>query len=141
MFKTYKGKFVPKNPTKYMGDPNNIVYRSSWELKMFTRLDQDPNITKWASEEFSIPYLNPVDSKLHRYFPDVYAENIRGDKFVIEIKPDKETRPPATKSRQTPKYINEVTTYVKNQAKWDAAKRFCEERGWQFQIVTEHHLF
>ncbi|NDB85179.1 MAG: head completion protein, partial [Alphaproteobacteria bacterium] len=28
----YKGKFNPKNPNKYKGDPTNIIYRSRWEL-------------------------------------------------------------------------------------------------------------
>lgn len=141
MFKTYKGKFTPKNPEKYMGNPSNIIYRSSWELKLFVRLDVDPNIVRWASEEFAIPYLSPIDNKLHRYFPDVYAENVNGDKFVFEIKPDSQTKPPAQKARKTQRYIQEVTTYLVNQAKWKSAQRFCEERGWSFQLVTEKHLF
>lgn len=141
MFKTYKGLYKPKNPEKYMGNPNNIVYRSSWEQKLFIRLDVDPNITRWASEEFSIPYVSPIDNKIHRYFPDVYAENVNGDKFVFEIKPDAQTRPPAKKARQTKKYITEVSTYLINSAKWHSAQRFCEERGWQFKIVTERDLF
>ena len=141
MFKTYKGKFTLKNPEKYMGNPNNVVYRSSWELKMFVRLDSDPNIVRWASEEFSIPYLSPIDNRLHRYFPDIYAENANGEKFVFEIKPDSQTRPPAKKSRQTKRYLTEVSTFLVNQAKWEAAERFCSERGWSFQLVTEKHLF
>lgn len=141
MFKTYKGKFTPKNPEKYMGDPRNIIYRSSWELKMFSRLDVDPNITRWASEEFAIPYFSPIDNKIHRYFPDVYAENNRGDKFVFEIKPDAQTRAPANKSRQTKRYLTEVSTFLINKAKWAAAEKFCEERGWVFKIVTERDLF
>ena len=28
---TYKGKFKPKNPSKYKGDIKEIVYRSSWK--------------------------------------------------------------------------------------------------------------
>lgn len=141
MRKYYQGKYTPKNPEKYMGDPTNIIYRSSWELKLLIRLDEDPNIIRYASEEFHIPYLSPLDNKMHRYFPDFYAENVNGDRFVIEVKPDKETRPPAKKSKQTPKYINEVSTFIKNQAKWDAAKKFCDDRGWQFQIITEKVLF
>lgn len=141
MFKTYKGKFTPKNPEKYMGNPNNIIYRSSWELKLFVRLDVDPNIVRWASEEFAIPYLSPIDNRLHRYFPDVYAENVNGDRFVFEIKPDAQTRPPAQKARKTQRYINEVSTYLVNQAKWKSAEKFCQDRGWTFQLVTEKHLF
>ena len=138
---TYKGKFTPKNPEKYMGNPTNIIYRSSWELKMFTRLDVDPNITRWASEEFSIPYLSPIDNRLHRYFPDIYAENVNGDRFVFEIKPHNQTQPPAQKARKTKRYIAEVSTYLVNQAKWKSAEKFCADRGWSFQLVTEKHLF
>lgn len=140
MFKTYKGKYIPKNPEKYMGDPNNIIYRSNWEQRMFYRLDVDPGVVKWASEEFSIPYLSPIDNRLHRYFPDVYVENIHGEKFVIEIKPDAQTRAPAKKARTTRRYLTEVSTYLINSAKWSAAERFCEERGWKFQIITEKDL-
>jgi hypothetical protein len=103
-------------------------------------MDVDPGVVKWASEEFSIPYLSPIDNKLHRYFPDVYVENIHGQKFVIEIKPDAQTRAPAKKPRNTKRYLTEVSTYLINSAKWNAAERFCEERGWKFQIVTEKDL-
>ena len=141
MFKTYKGKFTPKNPEKYMGDPRNIIYRSSWELKFMVRLDEDRNITRWASEEFQIPYFDPTTNRTRRYFPDFYVENNRGDKFVFEIKPDAQTRAPANKSRQTKRYLTEVSTFLINKAKWAAAEKFCEERGWVFKIVTERDLF
>lgn len=140
MFKTYKGKYIPKNPEKYMGNPNNIIYRSNWEQRMFYRLDVDPGVVRWASEEFSIPYMSPIDNKLHRYFPDVYVENINGDKFVVEIKPAAQTKAPAKKARTTQRYLTEVTTYLVNQAKWEAAERFCADRGWLFKICTERDL-
>ena len=140
MFKTYKGKFIPKNPNKYLGDPNNIIYRSSWELKVFVRMDTDPNIIKWASEEFSIPYINPIDNRPHKYYPDVYAENSKGQKFVIEIKPEKQTQPPKKPSRNSKRYITEVSTYMINKAKWNAAEVFCTKQGWTFKIATERDL-
>ena len=42
--------------------------------------------------------------------------------------------------RKTRKYLNEVTTYLVNEAKWKAAHSFCKERKWNFQIITEHEL-
>ena len=137
MFKTYKGKFTPKNPKKYIGDPNNIIYRSSWEQRVFARLDIDPNIIKWASEEFAIPYLSPIDNRVHKYYPDVYVENINGEKFVVEIKPDKQTRPPQKPTRNSKRYITEVSTYMINKAKWDAAEIFCKKHNLKFIIATE----
>lgn len=140
MFKTYKGRYIPKNPEKYIGNPNEIIYRSNWEQRLFYRLDNDPGVIRWASEEFSIPYLSPIDNKIHRYFPDVYVENINGEKFVLEIKPSKQTQAPTKPSKNTKKYITEVSTYLINRSKWSAADRFCEEKGWQFKIVTEKDL-
>lgn len=140
MSKFYTGKYIPKNPEKYMGNPQNIVYRSNWEQRFFYRLDNDPAVVRWASEEFSIPYMSPLDQKLHRYFPDVYVENINGDKFVVEIKPLAQTKAPAKKPRTTKRYLTEVSTYLINSAKWEAAERFCKDRGWVFKLCTEKDL-
>jgi hypothetical protein len=140
MFKTYKGRYVPKNPKKYMGNADNIIYRSNWEQRMFYRLDTDPGVVRWASEEFCIPYINPIDNKVHRYFPDIYLENIHGEKFVIEIKPMQQTKAPEKKNPNSRKYLTEVSTYLINKNKWIAAEQFCKERGWQFKIITEKDL-
>lgn len=147
----YQGKFRPQNPQKYKGDPTNIIYRSSWELKLFNYLDQHPSVQKWSSEEFFIPYLSPIDGKWHRYFPDVYVEQINTDgkkqTVLIEVKPDAQTRPPELKNRLTGKgnisrrYLNEVKTWGTNEAKWKAAREYCVDRGWTFQILTEKQLF
>jgi len=139
--KYYQGFFKPKNPEKYMGDPNKIRYMSSWELAFLTRMDNDPNVVRYASEEFSVPYFSPLDNRTHRYFPDVYLENANGEKFVVEIKPEAQTKAPAPKNRKTKRYLTEVSTYIINQSKWEAAEKFCSERGWKFMIITEKHLF
>jgi hypothetical protein len=60
--KWHQGKFHPQNPNKYLGDPNNIVYRSSWELHFLQWCDRNDNVLEYASEEFSIPYVSPVDN-------------------------------------------------------------------------------
>ena len=72
---TYKGKFKPKNPTKYQGDIKEIVYRSSWELKMMKYCDTTKSIIEWGSEELVIPYVSPWDGRYHRYFPDFYIKS------------------------------------------------------------------
>ena len=71
---TYKGKFKPKNPIKYKGDVKDIVYRSSWELKMMKYCDTTKSIVEWGSEEIVIPYVSPWDGRYHRYFPDFYVK-------------------------------------------------------------------
>lgn len=139
-----KGKFKPRNPHKYKGDPTNIVYRSSWELRFCSYLDSHNDVIQWSSEEFCIPYLSPIDGKLHRYFPDFWIKkkNRQGeiDITVVEIKPHYQTQEPIPKKTMTKRYLNEVQTWGTNSAKWKAATEFCLDRGWHFQKITEKDL-
>lgn len=140
---SYKGKFTPRNPQKYKGDPNNIIYRSTWEVRVMKYLDEHPNVIWWGSEELPIPYFSPVDKKKHRYFPDFITKMRKSDgtvmTYIIEVKPEKQTQPP-TQKRKTKAYLQEAITYEVNKAKWFAAEEFCKDHGWQFLILTERHL-
>jgi hypothetical protein len=144
---TYKGRFQPKNPQKYKGDPTKIVYRSSWELRFMKYVDENPNILQWASEELFIPYKSPLDGKWHRYFPDfiIKMRDKDGKLLVkmVEIKPRSQSVPPTVKtnsSKPTKKYLKEVAVYGINMAKWNAAKEYCDTRNWQFVVLTEKEL-
>jgi len=141
---SYKGKYKPSYPQKYKGDPTNIIYRSLWERKFCVYCDLNENILEWSSEEKFIPYRSPIDGKIHRYFPDflikVKESNGSIKKYMIEIKPKKQTVPPIKPQRQTKKYISEVYEYAKNQSKWEAAKEWCEDRGYEFKVITENEL-
>lgn len=140
----YKGKFQPRNPQKYEGDPSNIIYRSSWELKFMNYLDLHQDVLKWSSEEFFIPYLSPIDGYIHRYYPDFKVKRKGADgkieTIVIEVKPEKQTKEPPVQQRKTRKYITEVYTWGINQAKWKAAEEYCADRAWRFQVMTEKDL-
>jgi hypothetical protein len=140
---SYKGRFIPKNPKKYAGDTNNIIWRSTWERKVMDWLDQSESVVYWSSEELAIKYYNPVDNKIHRYFPDFIVKVKRKDgtvmTHVIEVKPEHQTKQPVRK-RKTQKFINEYITYTINQSKWKAATEFCKDRGWEFRILTEKNL-
>lgn len=146
----YSGRFKPKNPNKYKGDPTKVIYRSMWEFKFFRYLDVHPDVVWWQSEEVIVPYLSPIDGKRHRYFPDVIVHSKMPDgsfkTLMIEIKPKYQTRPPdisksrTEKGRASRKYINEVKTWGINDAKWKAAKSYCAAKGWEFQIYTEDQL-
>ena len=140
----YKGYFRPKNPSKYSGNTSNIIYRSSWELKLMGYLDSHPDVIYWGSEEFCIPYKSPIDGKVHRYFPDfvVKKKNNTGniETVVIEVKPKSQTSAPKVQKRATRRYVNEVYTWGVNSAKWKAAQNFCEDRKWKFVIMTEEDL-
>ncbi len=141
---SYKGKYYPSYPRKYKGDPTNIIYRSLWERKFMVYCDKNDNILEWASEEIAIPYRSPIDNRVHRYFPDFYMKvKERGGKvkrYVIEVKPAKQTKPPVKPKRQTKGYIREAYEYAKNQAKWKMAREFCADRQWEFKVVTEKEL-
>ena len=140
---SYKGRFVPKNPKKYAGDSNNIIWRSTWERKVMDWLDQSESVVYWSSEELAIRYYNPIDNKIHRYFPDFIVKVKRKDgtvmTHVLEVKPEYQTKEPVRK-RKTQKFINEYVTYTVNLSKWKAASEFCKDRGWEFRILTEKNL-
>jgi hypothetical protein len=141
---TYKGKYQPKNPKKYLGDSSNIVYRSGWELQCMNYFDRNENIIEWGSEEIVIPYRSPIDGRIHRYFTDfiIRARTKSGkiETTIIEVKPHSQTKPPEVKKRKTKRYIKEVVTYVTNEAKWNAAEEYCHDRKWKFKILTEYDL-
>ena len=140
----YKGKFRPKNPSKYIGDPTNIVYRSLWERRFMIYCDNETNILSWGSEEIVVPYMSPVDNRMHRYYVDFIVEvkqrNGLTKTKLIEVKPKKQCSPPKKQSRATRRYISEVKTWGVNSAKWEAATKYAENRGWEFQILTEKEL-
>ena len=145
MAKYYQGRFHPQNPGKYKGDVQNIIYRSSWELKFMQWCDRNPNVIEYASEEFCIPYLSPIDGRVHRYFPDfimkVKEQSGEIKKYIIEIKPKKQTIPPIQTSKKRNKtFINEVKTYVVNEAKWKAAEEWCKDHLLEFMVITEDQL-
>lgn len=140
----HKRKYKPVNPHKYIGDHTNIIMRSSWETKFAIWCDKNPSILTWSSEETIVPYVSPVDNRAHRYFIDFKIQVRTADgktkTYLIEIKPDYQTRPPVAPSRKTKKFLQEVMTWGVNEAKWKAAGSYAKDRGWEFKILTEHHL-
>jgi len=139
-----QGKYRPINPQKYKGDVTNIIYRSSWERKFLQYCDMNENILEYSSEEIALPYRSPIDNRIHRYFPDFYIKVKESSgkikKYIIEIKPKKQTIEPQVKKRKTKSYIYEVYEYAKNRAKWKAAEEFCKDRLWEFKVLTEEDL-
>ncbi len=139
-----QGKFFPANPEKYKGT-TPIYYRSSWELDAFRFLDMHPACVKWGSESVVLNYISPIDGNKHRYFIDLNATFKNGDQlntFIIEIKPYRHTQPPKqTAKKKESVFLHEVVEYKKNMAKWEAAKLYCEKRGYKFIILTEKELF
>ncbi len=142
---SYNGKYYPRYPKKYKGDPTNIVYWSLWERKFMNYCDLTESISEWQSEEFWIPYRSPIDNRVHRYFPDFYIKykdnSGKRRSVVIEVKPKSQTKmPPQNPKKRTKSWAYSVRTYAVNQAKWKAAREFCKDRNIEFKIMTEHEL-
>ena len=140
----HKRKYTPIHPEKYQGDPTDIIMRSSWETRFAQWCDNNSNVVKWSSETTVIPYVCPTDNRPHRYFVDfkIQVKDVNGGTktYVVEVKPDKQTRPPEIPARRSKSFINEVMTWGKNDAKWKAAREYCKDRGYEFVILTEYDL-
>jgi hypothetical protein len=136
-----QGVFKPTNPDKFLG--TTAIYRSGLELKFMRFCDTNPNVVKWGSENVVIPYISPLDGKVHKYYVDnfvVIREDDTIKKYLIEIKPSKQTKPPTTKYKKKDHLLYEQVQYAKNQAKWIAARAFCKQKGFNFLIITEKDL-
>lgn len=141
-----KGKYTPKNPGKYKGDADNIVYRSSWERTAMAWFDATPEVLAWESEETVINYFDPVKNKMRRYYMDfrILTKQADGTAKVclVEIKPYKQTiKPRANKNKSAKTIYDEQCTWITNTAKWNAAKELCRQKNWGFAILTEKELF
>lgn len=132
------------NPEKYQGDPTNIVCRSSWETKFVKWCDRNPSVLKYASEEFSIPYYSQADQKWRRYFVDFVIQLKQSDgnikNFLIEIKPEQQTRPPKQGKKKTKTYLKEVYDWQVNNDKWNAAEQFAKDNNMEFIVLNEYDL-
>ena len=136
----HKRKYTPIFPEKYTGDPTNIIMRSSWETMFASWCDKNPSVVKWSSEETIIPYRCPTDNHIHRYFVDFKITVNTGKTYLVEVKPYKQTQLPEYPGKRTQRYLIEYLTFMKNQAKWEAATNYAKDRGWEFKIITEHEL-
>jgi hypothetical protein len=134
-----KGFFTPKNPEKYIGN-KKIFYRSSWEFNFCMFCDTNPSILKWASESVSIPYLNPLTNKKTVYIPDFFIQYVdKAGKIhveLIEIKPANQQL-----LEKVGKNKANQAMYIKNQAKWAAARLYCKQQGIVFRVINQYDMF
>ena len=129
---------MPKNPGKLVGN-KQPQYRSSWELRIMSFLDNHPNVIQWGSECIRIPYTNPLTGKSTVYVPDflVRYQDKNGTQRteLVEVKPKKETFMEAAKSRRDKAYV------LLNTAKWAAAMQWCSRNGVHFRVLNEDNIF
>lgn len=144
----HQGLFLPNNPKKYIGNINDIRYRSKWELQFLKWCDSTDAVIRYSSEQCVIPYISPIDGKRHHYFVDFFVSVLQSDgsikEFLVEIKPYSQCIPPKPTKKNpesSVQFQEAIKTYLINQAKWKQANAICKKHGWEFMILTENELF
>lgn len=145
-----QGTYILSFPSKYTGEikDGGVFYRSSWEKRVFTYMDNNKNVIEWSSESLVVPYLFSLDNKVHRYYPDILCKIDTKDglkSYMIEVKPESQTKEPLKPQNRSlarkQRFEKEMFTYVKNQDKWKAAKEYSSKNGLEFILITEKELF
>lgn len=152
---TSQGIYKVINREKYIGSYNwvsktitkeNPKYKSSWEERVMTFLDNNKKVIKWGYEIINIPYF--MNGKTHKYFLDFYVEvydkNNIVKKYLLEVKPFKAVKIPKKPRNNNTKamrrYLYERRQYVQNSNKWNSANAFCIRKGLQFIVLTERQI-
>jgi len=164
--KTSQGYYNASNKEKYIGDPNLIIYRSSWEFAFCKYLDMSPSVKRWSSEPISIPYYDrvskleecarlgldpnsPANWQVKNYNTDFWYEVDKGDgkyeKIFVEIKPAHKLKKPVPPTKDAPLKVQRIFNtaareYLINEAKFAALKAWAEKNGSKFYVFTEHTL-
>lgn len=143
MAATLKGVYNPDFKGKYIGN-SYPIFRSAWEKRVMFMLDHNEKVYRWGSELFPLPYFNPLDGKIHQYFPDFYVESIGSSgtmtKLIVEVKPKKQTIPPVIGNKRKKTINIEMTQWLINKAKWESAQKYCQNHGMKFMILTEDDI-
>jgi len=133
-----QGDFARLNPKKYSGK-RPIFYRSSYEFRFMIKLELNPNVESWASEDLIIPYVikEKVNGKVvevkHNYVTDFTVKLKTGRIIIVEVKPQAFTPINESQIRRNP-------IMYKNACKWKAAIQYCKKMNFEFKIVTESQL-
>ncbi len=143
-----QGTYHPINRSKYIGT-REPEYRSSWEYSAFIKLDNNPNVIRWGSENVVLPYMYELDGKKHKYYIDLYVEMKTGEntmsKWLIEIKPDEKLSMPVKPKNKNPRslrnYNIRIADYYKNMNKWQFASQFAASYNMSFLIMTEKGVY
>lgn len=164
--KTKQGYYKVQNVQKYVGNPNLVIYRSSWEYVFCRWCDFSPSIVRWSSEPIRIPYYdrvskleeykkngidpnNPKNWIIKYYNTDYWIEVAQGDgtakRMFIEIKPAYKLKKPIPPPENAPlkdiKRFNALAKeYLINEAKFAAIKAWAEKNNAEFWVFTEETL-
>ena len=132
------GRYFPENPQKYIGNLNDIFFKSKLEYLCMSYLDKNENVIAWSYEPQCIKYFDKGQQKVRRYFIDftcVIKQGMLQKTVWLEIKPESETHPPKNK-----KNIQAMMTWITNSCKWQAAQQLAKQKGYEFHIITDRDL-
>lgn len=163
--RTKQGYYKVQNKGKYVGDPSQVVYRSSWEMKFAKWCDYSPSVLRWSSEPMKIPYYdrisnmeknkkmgldnnNPRNWKVRNYHTDFWVEVQKGDeveKWFVEIKPSVELKkpvppPPNAKLKDIKRFNQKAKTYLINEGKFASLNDWARKHNMKFYVFTEKTL-
>lgn len=135
--------YYPINECKKYFGKSPIIYRSSWEKLFCHYCETNQQVKSWSSENVPIKYKDSLDETLHIYYPDFLVTTISGTTMLIEVKPLSQIKPPKKLTTQTnfkkiKAFETNLEIYRINVLKFSAAKKYCDERGWVFRILTEN---
>ena len=141
------GHYYPTHPEKVISKDNLLpAFKSRLEYLMMRYCDITDAVVKWAYEPaFAIiPYFDKAHNKNRHYIVD-FVLWVKGPKdsyrqIWIEIKPYEQTIPPKKTARVTESTVDAWQTYITNQCKWKAARKFCNSHGIDFLVITENEL-
>ncbi|WP_225999813.1 TnsA endonuclease N-terminal domain-containing protein [Paenibacillus sp. BJ-4] len=96
----------------------SMVHWDSFLERNFIRLaDFDPNVEELYHQPVCIHYM--TGGKQLRYYPDFKMILNNNQTVIVEVKPEA--------------FLN----HPKNLIKYEVGKKYCEERGWLYQVYTE----
>lgn len=95
-------------------------YRSGWEHDVYECLEIIDEVVAFRGEKLTIGYHYMGEP--HQYYPDLIVQFADNHFEMWEVKPK-----------------NQIT-YDKNLAKWTAAEKYCQARGWEFRVITEKEI-
>ena len=139
MGKGYSGYYKIKNTHKMLHPKKKAHYRSLWERAFCKWCDTKDKVISWDIEPFAIEYYDRANKKKRKYYPDFLIILDDGTKYLIEIKPYKETQKP-TGRKGSKSYLIAEQTYITNLSKWERAREVANKNGWVFKVFTERTL-
>ncbi len=126
VWKDFSGKKKKKGPRFKTGKYEStkmkkiMTYRSGYESDVFECLDTLNEVVAFDSEIVKIPYL--WKGEQHTYVVDLLVKFNDGSVEMWEIKPQNQTH------------------LEQNKVKWEAAKFYCDHKGWTFQVIKEREI-